>query len=59
MNQNYAREAKQRWGETDAYKESERRTAKYSKDDFEKFESLLTDISTNIFFKDSENDLKF
>jgi len=35
MNQNYAREAKQRWGETDAYKESERRTAKYSKDDFE------------------------
>jgi hypothetical protein len=35
MNQDYALEAKQRWGETDAYKESERRTAKYSKVDLE------------------------
>ncbi len=30
----YAEEAKQRWGHTDAYKESERRTAKYTKEDW-------------------------
>lgn len=35
MSHDYAREAKQRWGETDAYKESAQRTAKYSKVDFE------------------------
>ena len=31
----YAREAKQRWGETEAYKESERRTAAYGKQDWD------------------------
>lgn len=30
----YAAEAKARWGETDAYKESEKRTAKYTKEDW-------------------------
>jgi hypothetical protein len=32
----YAEEAKQRWGETDAYAESARRTAKYTKADWER-----------------------
>ena len=30
----YEAEAKQRWGKTDAYKESNRRTASYTKDDW-------------------------
>lgn len=32
----YADEAKERWGETDAYKESNRRTSKYTKADWER-----------------------
>ena len=32
----YAEEAEQRWGETDSYKESQRRTKKYTKDDWER-----------------------
>lgn len=34
--ENYQEEAKARWGDTDAYKESAARTAKYSKADFDK-----------------------
>jgi hypothetical protein len=30
----YAEEAEQRWGDTDAYRESQKRTKKYSKDDW-------------------------
>ena len=30
----YEAEAEQRWGETDAYQESERRTREYTKDDW-------------------------
>ena len=36
MNSEYAVEAKERWGNTNAYKESERRTSKYSKEDFQR-----------------------
>lgn len=45
----YADEARERWGGTDAYKESERRVAKYSKADFEQIKAegakLLDDIA--------------
>lgn len=34
QNKEYAEEAKQRWGDTDAYKESTRRTKQYSRDDW-------------------------
>ena len=32
----YAEEVQERWGETDAYRESHRRTSEYSKDDWER-----------------------
>lgn len=35
-NDSYAAEAKERWGDTDAFQESQRRLAKYSKTDVEK-----------------------
>lgn len=35
----YADEVKERWGDTDAYKESARRTKKYSKDDWARYKS--------------------
>lgn len=33
MNDQFAAEVKERWGETEAYKESQRRTSTYSKED--------------------------
>ena len=35
----YEEEVQQRWGETDAYKESSRRTATYTKADWERFKA--------------------
>jgi len=35
----YADEVRERWGETDAYKESARRTARYTKADWERFKA--------------------
>ena len=32
---NYEEEVKERWGDTDAYRQSHSKTSKYSKDDFE------------------------
>jgi hypothetical protein len=32
---NYDEEVKERWGDTDAYRQSQSKTSKYSKDDFE------------------------
>lgn len=32
---NYEEEVKERWGDTDAYRQSKSRTSKYSKDDFD------------------------
>jgi hypothetical protein len=32
---NYEEEVKERWGDTDAYRKSQSKTSKYSKDDFE------------------------
>ena len=40
----YAREAKERWGETDAYKESERRTAAYQQKDWDAIKAEMDDI---------------
>lgn len=40
----YADEAKQRWGNTDAYRESEKRTAGYSKGDWQNVLSGMTQI---------------
>lgn len=40
----YAEEAERRWGETDAYKESARRTATYTKDDWQEIQDEAADI---------------
>jgi DNA-binding transcriptional MerR regulator len=40
----YTREAKERWGETDAYRESARKTAKYTKDDWDRIGAESADI---------------
>ena len=40
----YAEEAKQRWGHTDAYRESEKRTAHYSKGDWQNVLDGMTQI---------------
>jgi DNA-binding transcriptional MerR regulator len=48
----YAKEAKERWGHTDAYKESQRRTKKFTKDDWAavqaETDSILTEIVRNM-----------
>lgn len=38
----YAEEARARWGSTDAYAQSEKRTAKYGKDDWQEIQSGMT-----------------
>ncbi len=43
----YAAEAKERWGDTDAYKESQRRLAGYSKEDIAKAQQAMQD-ATNL-----------
>ena len=40
----YADEAEQRWGETDAYKESQRRVSSYTKDDWLRIKAEGADI---------------
>lgn len=42
--QKYAEEAKQRWGQTDAYKQSEQKTAKYTEKDWEIIKNQGADI---------------
>ncbi len=42
----YEDEVKERWGETDAYKESARRTARYTKADWERFKAESEQIGT-------------
>lgn len=41
-------EARERWGDTDAYKESTRRAAKYSKDDWTKIKAEMEGIETGL-----------
>ena len=42
--EDYEEEARDRWGETDAYKESQRRVASYTKEDWIKLKSESQDI---------------
>ncbi len=42
----YEDEVKERWGDTDAYKESARRTARYTKSDWERFKAESQQIGT-------------
>lgn len=44
----YEEEAQQRWGETDAYKESTRRAKRYTKEDWKRFASESEEISLAI-----------
>lgn len=44
----YEDEVKERWGETDAYKESARRTARYTKDDWARFKAESEEINLAI-----------
>ncbi|MBR7676758.1 MerR family transcriptional regulator [Streptomyces daliensis] len=44
----YAAEAEQRWGGTDAYRESQRRTARYTKDDWKSFQEEFDGIHRRI-----------
>jgi hypothetical protein len=39
----YADEAEERWGSTDAYAESQRRTSRYTKQDWQRFQSESAD----------------
>lgn len=43
----YAEEAKARWGKTDAYKQSEKRTKNYTKDDWKKISDKSDNIMTS------------
>lgn len=43
----YENEVKERWGESDAYKESARRTARYTKADWERFKAESQQIGTD------------
>jgi hypothetical protein len=42
----YAEEAEQRWGGTEAFKQSQRRAASYSKQDWERIKAEAADVST-------------
>ena len=44
----YEDEVRERWGETDAYKESARRTSGYTKADWERFKAESEEISSSI-----------
>jgi MerR family transcriptional regulator, thiopeptide resistance regulator len=44
----FADEAQERWGETDAYKEAQRRTASYRDDDWRAIKSEARDIETEL-----------
>ena len=44
----YAEEAKDRWGNSDSYKESQRRLANYSKDDVAKASAQMDDATQEI-----------
>lgn len=44
----YEKEAEQRWGETNAYAESARRTAKYTKEDWARMNAKLDAINTRL-----------
>jgi DNA-binding transcriptional MerR regulator len=45
--EDYEEEAKQRWGNTDAYKESQRRVSEYTKDDWLAIKAEQEEVETN------------
>ena len=44
MNKQYQQEAKERWGNTSAYKTSEKRTSQYSKEDWKRIQAEASEI---------------
>lgn len=44
----YEDEVKERWGDTDAYKESARRTARYTKEDWKRFKAESEEIGNDL-----------
>jgi hypothetical protein len=44
----HAEEAQQRWGETDAYRESQRRASKYTKDDWQRMKVEMEDVESRL-----------
>lgn len=44
LKEEYAQEAKRRWGDTDAYRESAARTKAYKKDDWNRIQEGMTDL---------------
>ena len=44
----YANEAKEKWGDTDAYKESQRRLASYSKDEIAKAQLAMQNATNQV-----------
>ncbi len=46
--EDYAEEAEQRWGETDAYRQSQRRVATYTKEDWRKLKAQGADIDRRL-----------
>ena len=44
----YAEEARERWGDTDAYKESQRRTSRYTDDDWVRIKAEAGEIQTGL-----------
>jgi DNA-binding transcriptional MerR regulator len=44
----YRKEAKERWGHTEAYRESERKTQKYTKDDWDEIQAENSDIFSSL-----------
>src|ERR687890_433919 len=46
--ENYAEEAEQRWGETEAYKESQRRVSNYNKEDWQRLKAEEEEIRARL-----------
>jgi DNA-binding transcriptional MerR regulator len=46
--ENYAEEAEQRWGDTEAYRQSQRRVATYTKDDWLRIKGEEEEVRTNL-----------
>jgi DNA-binding transcriptional MerR regulator len=44
----YAEEAKQRWGETESYKESQRRVSKYNKEDWQRLKAEGEEVTARL-----------
>jgi MerR family transcriptional regulator, thiopeptide resistance regulator len=45
MKNEYAEEARQRWGDTEAYKQSQQRTSAYTDEDWERIKAEAADIT--------------